>query len=363
MQHSRSRRTAPFGLLGALLLIVSVPAAFTAVARLANGASPGGQAGAQAEVDILITGGTVITMDPDRRVLEDGAVAIAGDRIRAVGTSRDIRAAFRGRREIDARRKVVMPGLIDGHGHAGHGLLKSLGTDIPDAWYKACERIYAEGSTEAFWRADALLSSLERLKFGVTTGVTFFGGGESIMRTDDVRYGNAALGGVQQVGVRWVLAVGTAPGPLSEQIRELGERHAAGRGGDVRGPSRDERGADQAVARPGEREDLDRDDVPDAPPGIVNALRRGGIRADRARPRGARPVEEVRPALHAGWAQPRLGEVRRRAASTSSGPTCCCRTRQASRTRRSRFAAAPTRASPTTPARSRRSGPGAPQPS
>jgi 5-methylthioadenosine/S-adenosylhomocysteine deaminase len=214
MQHSPYRRTATIGLLGALLLIASIPAAFTAVASLAsNGATPAGQAGAQTEVDILITGGTIITMDPDRRVLEDGVVAIAGDRIRAVGTSRDIQAAFRGRRVIDARRKVVMPGLIDGHGHAGHGLLKSLGADIPDAWYKACERIYAEGSTEAFWRADALLSSLERLKFGVTTGVTFFGGGESIMRTDDVRYGNAALAAVEQVGVRWILAVGPRPGP------------------------------------------------------------------------------------------------------------------------------------------------------
>ena len=59
-------------------------------------------------VDTLfgITGGTVITMDPERRVLEDGAVAIVGDRIQAVGASRDIQAAFRGKRVIDARRKV-----------------------------------------------------------------------------------------------------------------------------------------------------------------------------------------------------------------------------------------------------------------
>ena len=284
MQHSRYRRTAAFGLLGALLLIVSIPAAFTAVARLAsNGAAPGGQAGAAAEVDILITGGTVITMDPDRRVLEDGAVAIAGDRIRAVGTSRDILAAFRGKRVIDARRKVVMPGLIDGHGHAGHGLLKSLGTDIPDAWYKACERIYAEGSTEAFWRADALLSSLERLKFGVTTGVTFFGGGESIMRTDDVRYGDAALAG----GAAGGRAVGpgrrTTPGAVSDQVRELGVGTAARRDGDVRGSPGHQRGTDQEVARPGQWEDLGRDDVPDASPGDVEALgRRRNRRSSRA---------------------------------------------------------------------------------
>jgi len=107
-----------------------------------------------------------------------------------------------------------MPGLIDGHGHAGHGLVKSLGTDMPGEWYKACERIYAQGSTEAFWRADALLTALERLKFGVTTGVTFFGGGDSIMRTDDPRYGDRYLAAVREVGVRWILAVGPRRGPF-----------------------------------------------------------------------------------------------------------------------------------------------------
>ena len=179
----------------------------------ADAVRPSGDGTGAADADLLVTGGVVITMDPDRRVLEDGAVAVAGDRIGAVGPAPELAAAVRPKRVIDARRKVVMPGLIDGHGHAGHGLLKSLGTDLPGEWYKACERIYAEGSTEQFWRADALLSSLERLKCGVTTGVTFFGGGESIMRTDHPRYGNAALGAVDQVGVRWILAVGPRPGP------------------------------------------------------------------------------------------------------------------------------------------------------
>ena len=96
-------------------------------------------------VDILITGGTLITMDEDRRVLENGAVAIAGDRIAAVGPAADLQARFRATHVIDAARKVVMPGLIDGHGHAGHGLLKSLGTDVPGEWYRACELVYALG--------------------------------------------------------------------------------------------------------------------------------------------------------------------------------------------------------------------------
>jgi cytosine/adenosine deaminase-related metal-dependent hydrolase len=176
-------------------------------------------------VDLLITGGTVITMDAGRRVIEDGAVAVAKDRIVAVGASGDLKSRFAPRRTIDAARKVVMPGLIDGHGHAGHGLLKSPGTDMPGEWYRACERIYAEGSTEWFWRGDALLTAVERLRFGETTGLAFFGGGDSVMRTDELRYGDAHLSAVEQVGVRWILAVGPRRPPFPRRyVRWDGDR-------------------------------------------------------------------------------------------------------------------------------------------
>jgi hypothetical protein len=142
--------------------------------------------------DILITNGTIITMDGERRVLENAAIAIVGDRIAAIGPTEELEAGFAAEQVIDASDNVVMPGLIDGHGHAGHGLVKSLGTDTGE-WYGATESIYALGSTELFWRADALLTAVERLRFGVTTGLTYFGGGDSVMRTDDPRYGDAYL--------------------------------------------------------------------------------------------------------------------------------------------------------------------------
>ncbi|MFH1763816.1 MAG: amidohydrolase family protein, partial [Gemmatimonadota bacterium] len=80
--------------------------------------------------------------------------------------------------------------------------------------YQATEIIYATGSTEDFWRADALLTATERLRFGVTTGLTFFGGGDSVMRTDDPRYGDAYLKAIDDVGVRWFLAVGPRRPPF-----------------------------------------------------------------------------------------------------------------------------------------------------
>jgi 5-methylthioadenosine/S-adenosylhomocysteine deaminase len=170
-------------------------------------------------VDILITGGTVITMDSARRVLEDGAVAIRADRIVAVGTTRELTERFDARDVIDAKRKIVMPGLIDGHGHAGHGLVKSLGMDL-DQFYPATEKIYAHGSTADFWRADALLTGVERVRFGVTTALSFFGGGDMIMRTDDEKYGDAYLQATKDVGIRYVLAVGPRRQPFPKSYTD-----------------------------------------------------------------------------------------------------------------------------------------------
>jgi cytosine/adenosine deaminase-related metal-dependent hydrolase len=163
--------------------------------------------------DILIVNGVVITIDGERRIIENGAVAITGDRIVDIGTTADLTTRHEAGRIIDAAGMAVMPGLIDGHAHAGHGLIKTLGGGRSDLWYKACELAYTVGSTEAFWYAEARLAALERLRFGVTTGVSLLGGGDSIMRTDDPDYGDAHCRGVVEVGTRSVVAIGPTRPP------------------------------------------------------------------------------------------------------------------------------------------------------
>ena len=179
-----------------------------------------GEAGGDGEpVDILITGGAVITMDSGRRVLEDGAVAIRADRIVAVGPATELGAKYRAAETIDATNRIVMPGLIDGHGHAGHGLVKSLGMDQRQ-FYPATEKLYARGSTVDFWRAEALLTGVERVRFGVTTSLSLFGGGDMVVRTDDPKYGDAYLQAMQDVGLRFILAVGPRRGPFPRTYTE-----------------------------------------------------------------------------------------------------------------------------------------------
>lgn len=67
--------------------------------------------------DLLITHGYVVTMDPARRVLSDGAVAITGRDIVAVGPTDEVTAAHTATSVIDARGALVLPGLVDAHRH------------------------------------------------------------------------------------------------------------------------------------------------------------------------------------------------------------------------------------------------------
>ncbi len=163
--------------------------------------------------DLIVHGGVVIPMDPARRIIDDGAVVITGDRVAAVGSTEEILATHDAPRKIDAARKLVLPGLIDVHAHAGHGLIKSMGANTPGAWEALCGRVYTTGSTPAFWRAEAELAALERLRFGVTCGVSLLGGGDTVMRSDDPVHAAAHCEGVLSVGVRSVLAIGPTRPP------------------------------------------------------------------------------------------------------------------------------------------------------
>ena len=60
-------------------------------------------------VDLLIEG-TVITMDPARRVIREGAVAVRGDRIVAVDTADGVRARYEPARTLGGSRRIVLPG-------------------------------------------------------------------------------------------------------------------------------------------------------------------------------------------------------------------------------------------------------------
>jgi cytosine/adenosine deaminase-related metal-dependent hydrolase len=81
------------------------------------------------QADTLITGATIITMDGERRVIRDGAVAFAGDTILAVGPSAEL-AGIDARDVIDGRRFVLTPGFVNCHVHITETLIRGF---IPEA--------------------------------------------------------------------------------------------------------------------------------------------------------------------------------------------------------------------------------------
>src|ERR1700752_2828935 len=73
--------------------------------------------GSKEAADLLVSGATVVTMDGDRHVFEEGAVAVKGDAVVAIGPSKEILAKYEAKQKIDANGKLIMPGLINGHTH------------------------------------------------------------------------------------------------------------------------------------------------------------------------------------------------------------------------------------------------------
>ena len=122
-------------------------------------------------VDLIISGGTVVTMDGSRRVIEDGAVAVAGGKIVAVGKRADIAGRFNAPQVIDARGRAVIPGLINGHTHVPMTLFRGIADDLDlNEWLtKYIFPAEAKNVNEEFVRAGTQLGLAEMIRGGTTT--------------------------------------------------------------------------------------------------------------------------------------------------------------------------------------------------
>ena len=127
-------------------------------------------------VDLLVTGGTVVTMDAERRVLEDGAVAIRGDRIVAVGSAAELERQYRPRRRLRARGSLILPGFINTHTHAAMNLYRGVADDrVLEVWLR--DYIFPlEGklSTAEMVYWGTKLAALEMIRGGTTTFVDMY---------------------------------------------------------------------------------------------------------------------------------------------------------------------------------------------
>src|SRR5258706_2835423 len=122
-------------------------------------------------VDLIVRGGTVVTMDGSRRVIENGGVAIKSGRIVAVGSTADIDRNYAAREFANARGKVVIPGLINANTHVPMVLFRGLADDLDlKEWLtKYISPAEAKNVTEEFVRVGTRLGLAEMIRGGTTT--------------------------------------------------------------------------------------------------------------------------------------------------------------------------------------------------
>ncbi len=119
---------------------------------------------------LILNADYILTVDATRRIIRDGAIAIKGDRIAAVGKTEDVKSMLPEAEIIDAKGKLVLPGLFDTHIHNAQQLGKGLG----DEAYSGPERLFRRlWPVEAHMdKGDALcaarLCQLELLRSGTT---------------------------------------------------------------------------------------------------------------------------------------------------------------------------------------------------
>jgi 5-methylthioadenosine/S-adenosylhomocysteine deaminase len=123
-----------------------------------------------APVDLLITGGTIITMDGSHNIIENGAVAIGKGEIVQIGTAAELRGT-RAKQIINAKGKVIIPGLINTHTHVPMSLFRGIADDLDlNEWLtKYIFPAEAKNVDEAFVRAGTRLGLAEMIRGGTTT--------------------------------------------------------------------------------------------------------------------------------------------------------------------------------------------------
>lgn len=121
-------------------------------------------------VDLLLTNAHVLTMDDEMHQYPDGAVAVQGDHIAAVGPASEMAQAYTAAKTIDCAGKVLMPGLVNAHTHVPMTLLRGLADDLRlDVWLLGYMMpVEREFVSPDFVRLGTLIACAEMIRSGVT---------------------------------------------------------------------------------------------------------------------------------------------------------------------------------------------------
>jgi 5-methylthioadenosine/S-adenosylhomocysteine deaminase len=161
--------------------------------------------------DIIVKNGFVVTMDPKRPILVEGAIAVEDGRIADIGESNQITKQHTANLVFDAQGKVVMPGMINGHDHFEQSFMKGFVRVYPETtpkWVKEFKIPITREMNQEDYYLSSMISCLEMIRSGITAGVN------SICQHDMKKLKGFGLAqaskAVEESGVRAVMPVSPA---------------------------------------------------------------------------------------------------------------------------------------------------------
>lgn len=136
--------------------------------------------------NLIISGQTLLTMDDDRQVIENGAVLIEGDTIAAIGDREELTRLHPGARVLHREHGLVMPGLINTHTHAAMTCFRGLADDLPlMRWLE--ETIFPREArlTDEIVYLSSLIGLCEMIRAGTTSFCDMYLFSEAVIRATD----------------------------------------------------------------------------------------------------------------------------------------------------------------------------------
>ncbi|EMJ9774697.1 amidohydrolase [Morganella morganii] len=143
--------------------------------------------------DLMITDGTVLTMNPGNTVFEHGTVVVSDGKIVAVGGP-ELTAKYQAKKVLDVNGDIVMPGLINTHTHGSMTVFRSLGDDVPDRLHRYIFPLENKLVSRDMVRTGANLANIEMIKGGVTTYADMYYFEDEVAKTVDKAGLRAVLG-------------------------------------------------------------------------------------------------------------------------------------------------------------------------
>lgn len=181
----------------------------TAVGTLLLGTFLSTNSSAAEKADIIITNGTVLTMDKDMKVIPEGVVVIKDNKILEIGV-KGTDKKYSAKKKIDAKDGIVMPGMINTHTHASMTVFRSLADDVPDRLNRYIFPLENRMVSPEMSYIGAKLGAMEMALGGVTTMVDMY------------LFEASAAEAVKEVGMRGIMTQNIIKFPTADG-KEKGE--------------------------------------------------------------------------------------------------------------------------------------------